>query len=114
MLRTSCAAGEIWRSGIRRFIASGTDTPVMEIHVRCYGRVKQALGTRRTTVTLPERSTVGDLLRTLENSYEEFDPDSLTGPSGLIVMRAREHVDEETPLSAGDIVAISDSPMVES
>ncbi len=103
--------GEI--TGSPGFIASETNQAVMEIEVACYGRVKQALGTRRITVTLAGESTVGDLLRTLEDSYDKFDPDSLSGPSGLIVMRSRQHLDEQTPLTTGDVVSISDSPMVE-
>lgn len=85
----------------------------MEVQVRCYGRVKQALGTRRTTVTLARGSTVGDLIGSLEDAHAEFDPERVSGPSGLIVMRARQHLDDHTALSDGDVVSISDSPMVE-
>lgn len=86
----------------------------MDIELRCYGRVKQALGDRRLAVTLEDAATVGDLLDTLEDRYEAFDRDALSGPAGLIVMRDRRHLGVDAELGAGDVVSLSDSPMVES
>lgn len=86
----------------------------MNIELRCYGRVKQALGERRLAVTIDDGSTVGDLLDTLEDTYEEFDRDALSGPAGLIVMRDRRHLADDAELGAGDVVSLSDSPMIES
>lgn len=85
----------------------------MEIEVRCYGRVKQALDTGRLSMTVADGLTVGGLLSELESRFDGFDRDAVSGPAGLIVMRSRTHIDEETHLSDGDVVAISDSPMVE-
>lgn len=86
----------------------------MNIELRCYGRVKQALGDRRLTITIDEGATVGDLLDSLETTYDTFDREDLSGPAGLIIMRERRHLDDDTELAAGDVVSISDSPMVES
>lgn len=85
----------------------------MEIEVRCYGRVKQALGTGRLSIAVDDDHTVGGLLDELEGTFEAFDRDKLSGPGGLLIMRSRTHIGEDTSLSDGDVVAISDSPMVE-
>lgn len=90
----------------------GEDGP-MAIELRCYGRVKRALGDRRVTVSLENERTVGDLLDTLEATYETFDRDALSGPSGLVIMRDRRHLEEASPIADGEVIAISDSPMVE-
>lgn len=86
----------------------------MDVEIRLYGRVKQALGERRIRMSIDAGATTGELLDRLEATYDGFDRDDLSGPAGLIVMRGRRHLDHETELADGDVVSISDSPMVES
>ena len=86
----------------------------MDLEVRCYGRIKQAVGERRLALQLDGIQTVGDLIDTLEESYDSFDRDALTGPAGLIIMRDRRHLDESDVVNDGDVISLSDSPMVES
>jgi molybdopterin converting factor small subunit len=83
----------------------------MEISVKCYGEVADAMGTKQLTRRLDDGATVGDLLRSIRRDHPAFDPNVLSGR--LVAMRARRHLDETEVLEDGDTVALSQSPMRE-
>jgi molybdopterin converting factor small subunit len=83
----------------------------MEISVKCYGEVADAIGAKRLTRQLDGGATVGDLLESIRADHPTFDPDVLSGR--LVAMRERHHLDETEVLADGDTVALSQSPMRE-
>jgi molybdopterin converting factor small subunit len=83
----------------------------MQVDVRCYGEVADAMGTTEFTQQLADGATVGDLLESIRADHPTFDPDALSGR--LVAMRERRHLDETETLADGDTVALSQSPMRE-
>mgnify|MGYP000660493295 CR=1 FL=1 len=84
----------------------------MEVEVRCYGDVREAVGERAIRLELEPGATTADLLDAMASAtaYVPFDV-----PKGrhLAVMRERRHLDAADALADGDVVGISESPMPE-
>lgn len=83
----------------------------VNVGVKCYGEVVEAMGTEEFSQRLDDGATVGDLLQSIRETHPAFDPDVLSG--GLVAMRDGRHVAEETTLDDGDTIALSQSPMRE-
>ncbi|WP_101296958.1 MoaD/ThiS family protein [Halegenticoccus soli] len=84
----------------------------MEIEIRCYGEVRDAVGASSLAREFDE-ATVADALDALDSEFPAFDADALTG--GLVVMRNGRHVadPDAAALSDGDALSLSESPMRE-
>jgi molybdopterin converting factor small subunit len=83
----------------------------MEVTIRCYGEVADAVGESTLVRVLESRSTVGDVVEGLEAEFDEFEPADVSG--GLVYRVNGGHAERETHLSDGDAVALSQSPMRE-
>ncbi|MEF8841119.1 MAG: MoaD/ThiS family protein [Haloarculaceae archaeon] len=79
----------------------------MRVEIGCYGAVRRAVGEASVVLDLEEGATVGDALDALA-ARAEGDL-----PADPVVMRERRHLDRGTPLSGGDAVNVTDSPMPE-
>jgi molybdopterin converting factor subunit 1 len=74
----------------------------VRVRVLFFGIVRERLGTREETLSLPERASVGDLLRALSTRHAGF----AAGVASLRVAVNEEYVDSNAPLSDDDEVAI--------
>jgi molybdopterin converting factor small subunit len=83
----------------------------MEVTIRCYGEVAEAVGEKTLVRVLESRSTVGDVVDGLEAEFDEFAPEDASG--GLVYRVNGGHAEWDTRLSDGDAVALSQSPMRE-
>lgn len=88
----------------------------MDVTVRTYGEVREAVGEREVTLDLAAGSTVADLLSALAESTRGFDPENV-GRADVVVSVDGTNVKQldgrETGLSAGTVVSVSGSPMAE-
>ena len=81
----------------------------MDVVVRCYGNVREAVGVDRVEVMVEAQATVSGALDAVA---EHADLDRLTNQeSDLVVMRDGGHVDGETKLAEGDLLNVSTPPM---
>lgn len=87
----------------------------MNVEVRAFGPVREALGTKTYDCTLESNATVGDLLATLRSEFDDAQA-ILEGRDGdgelfAIVTVNKQSVrtleGDETALSDGDIVRLS-------
>ena len=78
----------------------------MEVTIRCYGGVADAVGERSLTRVLEPRSTVDDVVRGLSAEFGAFDLQSL--PSELVCRVNGGDADRSTRLADGDAVALSE------
>lgn len=83
----------------------------MRVKLRCYGEVADAVGETELRWDAAEGATVEDALSHLSDRSPGFDVGSLSG--GLVAMVNGRHADRGTPLSDGDALALSQSPMRE-
>ncbi len=87
----------------------------VEVEVRYYAMLREAAGTRRETVEMPEASSFGDLIEFVVAKYgalfrryvfddEGRERDYLSFMVNGVSVHSREGFD--TPLADGDVVAI--------
>lgn len=84
----------------------------MDVEVRCYGDVREAVGERSVHLDLSTGATVADLLDAIATTTD-YDPFDVAKGRHLAVMRERRHLDEGDVLADGDVVGMSESPMPE-
>jgi molybdopterin converting factor small subunit len=75
----------------------------MDIELKCYGTVREVVGSERVELTVPEGATVSDAL-------DRLDAESADGEGSLLVMRDGAHLDPDTALADGDCLNVSLSP----
>lgn len=78
----------------------------VEVTIRCYGVVAEAVGERTLVRVLEDESTVGDVVRGLSAEFDAFDADELD--SELVYRVNGAAADRATRLSDGDAVALSE------
>ncbi|SFG71389.1 hypothetical protein SAMN04488063_2752 [Halopelagius inordinatus] len=83
----------------------------MEVTIRCYGGVAEAVGEQSLSRVVESPSTVGDVIAGLAAEFEEFDPDAF--PDGLVYRVNGGRADAGTGLGDGDAVVISDAVRME-
>lgn len=84
----------------------------MDIVVRCYGNVREAIGLERIELAVDRGATVSDVLEALAAEHVGFD--RFAGDeTALVVMRNGVHLDSNAELADGDMLNISTSPMPE-
>lgn len=83
----------------------------MEVTIRCYGGVAEAVGAQSLSRVLEPSSTVGDVVTGLAAEFDDFEPRAFS--DGLVYRVNGGHADRETRLSDGDAVVISDTPREE-
>ncbi|MFC6734188.1 MoaD/ThiS family protein [Haladaptatus sp. DYSN1] len=82
----------------------------MKVNVKCYGSVRAATGQKVVSVDVPAEATVEDALDELAATHADFSDQRDTE---LVLMREGTHVQTETILAAGDVLSVSNPPMVE-
>jgi len=89
----------------------------MRVSVRLYGDVRDRLGRRRLACELPAGATVGDLPNRLAADHEALDAVGSYDDGTLLVRKDGRNVNflegRATPLSDGDDLSLSGSPMPE-
>ena len=79
---------------------------VVEVTIRCYAGVADAVGERSLARVLEPRSTVEDVVRGLAAEFDAFDPESLS--SELVFRVNGGDADRTTRLADGDAVVLSE------
>ncbi|GAB7020726.1 MoaD/ThiS family protein [Halostagnicola bangensis] len=87
----------------------------MNVEVRAFGPVREAIGTKSYDCTLESDATVGDLLATLRSEFDGaravLDGRSESGELSAIVTVNKQSVrtleGDDTALSDGDVVRLS-------
>ncbi|SFR67113.1 MoaD/ThiS family protein [Halogeometricum limi] len=83
----------------------------MEVTIRCYGDVADAVGAASLSRVLEPQSTVGDVVRGLAAEFDAFDPES---PSTELVYRVNGgDAERTTRLADGDAVVLSERSVEE-
>jgi molybdopterin converting factor small subunit len=77
----------------------------VEVTIRCYGGVADAVGERSLARVVEPGSTVGDVVDGLNAEFEGFDPGS--HPEDLVYRVNGGRADADTRLGDGDAVVIS-------
>lgn len=85
----------------------------MDVVVRCYGNVREAVGSSTVKLDLPDSATAGDALVALSSDYPTFGQLTAETTGNVVVMRERRHLDEDVTLADGDVLNVSTSPMPE-
>lgn len=80
----------------------------MEVEVRAYGQLRDALDAKETTLDLEDGATVGDAVEALTDAHEGFDADLVR-----VAMVDGRHVEEADELSAGATLTLSPMHMQE-
>lgn len=83
----------------------------MEVTIRCYGNVAEAVGERSLSRVVEPASTVGDVVTGLAAEFDDFEPEASS--DGLVYRVNGGRADAETRLGDGDAVVISDAPEAE-
>ncbi|MFC6823433.1 MoaD/ThiS family protein [Halopelagius fulvigenes] len=83
----------------------------MEVTIRCYGGVAEAVGERSLSRVLEPSSTVGDVVDGLAAEFDGFEPRTFS--DGLTYRVNGGHADRATGLSDGDAVVLSEAPREE-
>jgi molybdopterin synthase catalytic subunit len=73
----------------------------MQVHVRLFASAREAAGTSRLTVELPDGATVGDAIGAVTRLHP-----LVGGIRQLVLARNRDYVGLEAPLGDGDEVAL--------
>lgn len=84
----------------------------MDVELRCYGAVRDAVGAATLAREFDRGSTVGDAIEALAATASGFDPDDVAG-GGLVVLRNGRPADRDDRLADGDVLALSDRAMRE-
>lgn len=84
----------------------------MDVEVRCYGDVREAVGGHSLDLELEAGATVADLLDAIAASTP-YNPHDVPTGRHLAVMRERRHLDPDDALTDGDVIGLSESPMPE-
>lgn len=79
----------------------------MEVTIRCYGGVAEAVGEQSLSRVVESPSTVRDVITGLAAEFDDFDPEAF--PDGLVYRVNGGRADAETELGDGDAVAVSDA-----
>ncbi len=86
----------------------------MEVEIRLFATVREAVGQRSLTRECDPETTVGELLAALEEEYPSLDGQLLDGSAvagGITVLRNGTHVTHfegtETALADGDALSIT-------
>lgn len=80
----------------------------MEVTIRCYGGVAEAVGERSLSRVVEPSATVGDVVTGLAAEFDDFEPEAFS--DGLVYRVNGGHADRETRLGDGDAVVLSDAP----
>lgn len=89
----------------------------VQIELRCYGWVREAIGTKTADLDLPDGATVGDAFDRLEGEYPAFGEVRDGGKEVAVVLVNGTHVrhldGRTTTLEAGDAITVSGRAMPE-
>jgi molybdopterin converting factor small subunit len=80
------------------------------VTIECYGAVRAATERKAIEVELADGATVGDALAALAEEYSGFE---CCRRKELVVMRDSTHVEETDAVADGDVLSVSNPPMVE-
>ena len=78
----------------------------MEVTIRCYGDIADAVGEQSLTRVVERRSTVDDVIRGLAAEFGAFDPESVS--DDLVCRVNGAGADRTTRLSPGDAVVLTE------
>ena len=82
----------------------------MRVIIKCYGAAKAVTGQKAVGVEVADDATVGDALSGLAEAYPEFER---VRRGKLVVMRDSAHVETTDAVADGDVLSVSNPPMVE-
>lgn len=89
----------------------------MEVEIRTYGDVRDAVGTKTLTREVGDDATVGGVLAAMASEFEALDPETDFDRGSLLVVKNGRNVTllegRETPLADGDRLSLTRSPMPE-
>lgn len=85
----------------------------MTVTLRCYGGLREAVGTLELAVELPEDATARDVLAVALDEGGSRLPGHVPDPSSLVWRRDGVGIDPDTPVADGDTVSVTDVTMPE-
>ncbi len=78
--------------------------------IKCYGAARAATGRKAVEVEVADDATVGDALAALARAHPDFER---CRQAELVVMRDSAHVERTDAVADGDVLSVSNPPMVE-
>lgn len=82
----------------------------MKVTIECYGAVRAAMQRKTVEIEVADDATVKDALAVLAEAHPEFER---CRRSELVVMRDSAHVEGTDAVADGDVLSVSNPPMVE-